>query len=95
MPMKFLRHFLYVVLAALGSSVLGALFGVGIAFISPDFVRGLFGTSESTDLIRYAAAVGMIWGLFLGTGVMGFTLALSTLVLSVRILRGQPVDSGK
>jgi hypothetical protein len=93
--MKFLRHFLYVVLAALGSSVLGALFGVGIAFISPDFVRGLFGTSESTDLIRYAAAVGMIWGLFLGTGVMGFTLALSTLVLSVRILRGQPVDSGK
>lgn len=93
--MKFLRHFLYVVLAALGSSVLGALFGMGIAFISPDFVRGLFGTSETTDLTRYAAAVGMVWGLFLGTGVMGFTLALSTFVLSVRILSGKTVDPGK
>jgi hypothetical protein len=92
---KFLRHFLYVVLAALGSSILGGLFGMGIAFISPDFVRGLFETSESTDLTRYGAAVGMIWGLFLGTGVMGFTLVLSTVIQVVKVLRGQSVDSAK
>ncbi len=93
--MTFVRHFFYVVFAALGSSVLGGLFAAIVAFISPDFVRGLFSPPDSSVLPRYAAAVGMIWGLFLGTGVMGFSLALTTLLQAVRVLKGHPIDGQK
>jgi hypothetical protein len=85
--MAFLRYFLCVLGAALLSALLGGLFAAGIAVLSPEFVQGLFSPSEGTSLARYAAAVGMIWGLFLGTGVMGFCLGLVTLVQIVRIWR--------
>ncbi len=58
-----------------------------VAFVSPEFVKGLFSPPAGGNLIRYAAAVGMIWGLFLGTAVMGFSLLLVTAVQVARLIR--------
>ena len=46
---------------------------------------GLFACTVA--LVRYGAGVGMIWGLFLGTAVMGFSLSLVTLVQIARVIR--------
>jgi hypothetical protein len=48
-------------------------------------VKGLFSLHDGTPIPRYAAAVGAIWGVFLGTGVMGFCLGLVTLVQIARV----------
>ena len=85
--MTFVRYFFYIVGAALLSSALGGLFASAVALISPDFVRGLFVPPGDASLCRYAAGVGMIWGLFLGTAVMGFSLLLVTLVTIARVIR--------
>lgn len=69
--MTLLKYFLCILGAALISSCLGGLFGAFVSVVSPEFVKELF-SSHAENLSRYAAAVGMIWGLFLGTGVMGF-----------------------
>ena len=84
--MSFVRNFLFIVGAALGSSVLGALFACVVAWVSPDFVRTLFAVPHDVSVIRYAASLGMIWGLFLGTAVMGFSLLIATLVKLTRAL---------
>jgi hypothetical protein len=39
------------------------------------------------SLVRYAAGVGMIWGLFMGTAVMGFSMLLVTLIQIARVIR--------
>lgn len=86
----FLRYFLYIVAGALASSALGGAFACLVAVISPEFVRTLFSPVASdtgTSLVRYAAAVGMIWGIFLGTAVMAFSLGLVTLVNAARVIR--------
>ncbi len=85
--MTFLRYFFYIVAGALASSVLGGLFACGVSFVSPDFVKGLFSPEAGTGLPRYAAAVGMIWGIFLGTAVMAFSLLLVTAVQVAKLLR--------
>ena len=85
--MTFFRYFLYVVAGALASSALGGLFACAVALISPEFVSTLFGRTADGSLMRYAAGIGMIWGLFLGTAVMGFSLLLVTLVQIARIIR--------
>ena len=85
--MTFLRYFLYIVAGALVSSVLGGVFACVVAVISPEFVGSLFGHGAQGSLIRYAAGVGMIWGLFLGTAAMGFCLLLVTLIQVARIIR--------
>ena len=69
------------------SSALGGVFGCVVAFVSPEFVATLFARPLDGSLIRYAAGVGMIWGLFLGTAVMGFSLLLVTLIQVARIIR--------
>ena len=83
--MTFLRYFFYVLGAALLSAVVGGLFAAVVALISPDFVRELFLVEEETSITRYAAAVGMIWGIFIGAGVMGFCLGLVTVVQVARV----------
>jgi hypothetical protein len=83
--MTFLRYFLYVLAAALLSALVGGLFATGVALISPAFVKGLFSPPDGTSLPRYAAAVGMIWGIFIGAGVMGFCLGLVTLVQIAKV----------
>ena len=85
--MTFLRYFIYIVGGALASSVLGGLFACVVALVSPEFVSTLFGRTADGSLVRYAAGVGMIWGLFLGTAVMGFSLALVTLIEIARVIR--------
>jgi len=91
--MTFLRYFLYVVAGALVSSALGGLFACAVALVSPEFVRTLFGHDAHGSLVRYAAGVGMIWGLFLGTAVMGFSLLLVTLIQVARIIRKKNDES--
>jgi hypothetical protein len=88
--MTFLRYFFYIVGGAFLSSALGGIFACVVSLISPEFVGGLFSASASAaghSLVRYAAAVGMIWGLFLGTAVMAFSLLLVTAINVARIIR--------
>ena len=47
---------------------------------------------DGTPLTRYAAAVGAIWGVFIGAGVMGFCLGLVTLVQIARVLTKKKGD---
>ena len=71
-----IRNFLLILGAALLSAFLGGLFAAGIAALSPDLVSNLF--SPKTDsIVRYAAAVGAIWGVFMGAGAMVFALAVA------------------
>ena len=85
--MSFLRYFIYIVVGALAASVLGGVFACVVALVSPEFVSTLFGRTGDGSLVRYAAGVGMIWGLFLGTAAMGFSLLLITLVHIARVIR--------
>lgn len=78
--MTFLRYFLYVLAAAILASIVGGVFASVVALISPEFVKGLFSPPEGSSLPRYAAAVGAIWGVFIGAGVMVLCLGLVTLV---------------
>jgi hypothetical protein len=87
--MTFLRYFLYVLGAAILASVVGGVFASIIGVISPEFVRTLFQPPEGTSLTRYAAAVGAIWGVFIGAAVMGFCLALVTAVQVARVFTGK------
>lgn len=84
--MPVLRTFLLIVLAALGSSILGALFAALVAAVSPEFVRTLFSPPVTGSLTRYAAGLGMVWGLFLGTAVMAFSLLIVSLGTLTRAL---------
>ena len=85
--MTFLRYFVSIVVGALASSALGGVFACVVALVSPEFVGELFGHGAHGSLVRYAAGVGMIWGLFLGTAVMGFSLLLVTLIQIARVIR--------
>jgi hypothetical protein len=92
--MTFLRYFLYVLGAALLAAVIGGLFASLVAVISPEFVKSLFSPPEGTSLPRYAAAVGMIWGVFIGAGVMGFSLGLVTLVQIAKVIKKKDEGEG-
>jgi len=85
--MTFLRYFIYIVVGALSSSAVGGVFACVVALISPEFVGSLFGRDTGGSLVRYAAGVGMIWGVFLGTVAMAFSLLLVTLVHIARVIR--------
>ena len=84
--MTFLRYFIYIVAGALASSAVGGMFACIVALISPEFVGSLFGRDAGGSLVRYAAGVGMIWGVFLGTAAMGFSLLLVTLLQIARVI---------
>jgi hypothetical protein len=88
--MTFLKYFFSIVGGALAASVLGGVFACVVALISPEFVATLFSRDAAAaggSLVRYAAAVGMIWGIFLGTAVMAFSILLVTIIPAVRIIR--------
>jgi len=63
-----------------------------VALVSPEFVKELFSPPNGASLPRYAAAVGMIWGVFIGAGVMAFCLGLVTLAHIVRVLAKKKGD---
>ncbi|HEX4629503.1 MAG TPA: hypothetical protein VH188_00930 [Chthoniobacterales bacterium] len=85
--MSFVRYFVSIVLGALASSALGGIFACVVAWISPEFVASLFSRGANDSLVRYAAGVGMIWGLFMGTAVMAFSMLLVTLIQIARVIR--------
>jgi hypothetical protein len=84
--MTFLRYFLCILGAAIVAAMVGGVFAAVVALISPEFVTGLFAPPPGTSLPRYAAAVGAIWGVFIGAAVMGFCLGLVTLLQIARML---------
>lgn len=88
--MVFIRYFCYITAGALVSSAVGGLFAALVAVISPDFVTGLFSPKTGASLPRYAAAVGMIWGIFLGTAVMAFSLFLVTALQLAAFFKKKP-----
>jgi len=90
--MTFLRYFLYVLLAALLSAAVGGCFAFLIGLLSPEFVKHLFSPPDGASLPRYAAAVGAIWGIFIGAAVMGFSLGLVTLVQMARVFARKPEE---
>ena len=73
-----IRNFLLILAAALLSAVVGGLFGAGIAALSPEFVSTLF-NPKTDSLVRYAAAVGAIRGVFIGAAAMVFGLAVAAI----------------
>ena len=90
--MTFLRYFFYVLGAALLAAIVGGVFASVLGLLSPEFVKGLFSPPEGTSLPRYAAAVGAIWGIFIGAAVMGFCLALVTLVQIAKVFAKKKTD---
>jgi hypothetical protein len=87
LAMTFIRYFVCIIAGALISSLLGGLFACLVSLVSPEFVKGLFSPPAGASLSRFAAAVGMIWGIFLGTAVMGFSLLLVTAIQIARVLK--------
>jgi hypothetical protein len=85
--MTFIRYFIYIAVGALVSSLIGGLFACIVSIISPEFVKGLFSPSAGTSITRYAAAVGMIWGIFLGTAAMGLSLFLATTIQVAKLMK--------
>ena len=75
---NYLRHFLFILAAGLVSAFIGGLFGAGIALLSPEFVSGLFSPTTGNPA-RYAAAVGAVWGLFIGAGTMAFVIGVAAI----------------
>jgi hypothetical protein len=69
------------------SAVIGDLFACVVGFVTPEFVRSLFSPPEGTELVRFAAAVVMVWGIFLGAAVKGFSLFLVTAVRVAKFLK--------
>ena len=59
--------FVLILVGSLVSALVGGLFALLIAAISPEFVQDLFHNSDE-NIKGYAFAVGMIWGLFIGAG---------------------------
>lgn len=70
---RILRNFLYILGAGLVSALLGGLFALLLSVLSPEFVESLFGRNTES-ITRYASAVGMVWGLFIGAGAMAFSV---------------------
>jgi hypothetical protein len=75
-----MREFGLILLAALGSSILGAGFGWLIGALAPEFLTTLFPMQPLESPERVAAALGAIAGLFLGAGAM----AVGLLIAAVR-----------
>lgn len=79
-------YFLLILGGSLLSALLGGLFALALAMISPEFIRSLFSLStQDTAMPRYAFTVGMIWGLFIGAAVSGFACFLSVVLKIIRL----------
>jgi hypothetical protein len=91
----FLWYFVCILLAALGSAAIGGIFAAFVALISPEFVKGLFPVAADGSLTRYAAAVGMIWGVFIGAAAMAFSLALVTMLQVAKVLKKKSEEEPK
>jgi hypothetical protein len=77
--------FVVVLVGALLSALVGGAFGALIATVSPEFVSSLFSQKAESGIVRYAFAVGMIWGVFIGAAVSGFACFLAAIIKILRI----------
>lgn len=77
--------FVVMLAGALLSALLGGAFGGAVAAVSPEFVSSLFSHKAEAGIVRYAFAVGMIWGVFIGAAVSGFACFLAALIKILRI----------
>ena len=77
--------FVIVLVGALLSALVGGAFGALVATISPEFVSGLFSQKAEAGIVRYAFAVGMIWGVFIGAAVAGFACFLAAIIKILRV----------
>lgn len=77
--------FLIIVLGSLLSAVLGGLFGILIATVSPEFTKSIFNSDAETALLRYSFSVGMLWGLFGGAAVSGFSCFLAAIIKILKV----------
>lgn len=77
--------FVIILAGSLLSALVGGAFGALVATVSPDFVAGLFSHKDEQGLARYAFAVGMIWGVFIGAAVSGFACFLAAIIKILRI----------
>jgi len=55
------------------------LFAAAISALSPEFVSGVF-SPRGGNLVRYAASVGAVWGLFIGAAAMAFAIYAAVLI---------------
>ena len=86
LPKIAIGYFLLILVGSLLAAVLGGLFAMAISIISPEFIRGLFSVAHEGGLLtRYASTVGMIWGLFIGAAVSGFSCFLSVVLKIIRL----------
>ena len=76
--------FALILVGSLVSALIGGLFALLIAAISPEFVQDLFHNSDD-NIKGYAFAVGMIWGLFIGAGASAFAAGLGAIIKMLRI----------
>jgi hypothetical protein len=77
--------FVIMMVGALVSALVGGAFGALVATISPEFVTGLFNRKADAGIVRYAFAVGMVWGVFIGAAVSGFACLLAAIIKILRI----------
>ena len=77
--------FVVMLVGALLSAFLGGAFGALVATVSPEFVSSLFSQKAEEGIVRYAFAVGMIWGVFIGAAVSGFACFLAAIIKILRI----------
>lgn len=77
--------FVTILVGALLSAVIGGLFGSLVATVSPDFVAELFRPQATHEIVRYAFAIGMIWGLFIGAAVSGFACFLAAVIKILKV----------
>ncbi|MEM7792624.1 MAG: hypothetical protein AAF546_14560 [Verrucomicrobiota bacterium] len=82
-----IHFFLIILCGSIGASLIGGGFAAIIGSLAPDFVSDLFGgyKEELPYPIRYATAVGMIWGVFIGAAVAGFSCALSVALRLIKL----------
>lgn len=81
-----MREFTLITVAALGSAVLGGLFGALIGWLSPEFIDRLTQPQPVTETVRFGAATGLVAGLFIGAAVMAFGLMVEAARAWVRRL---------
>jgi len=77
--------FFIILVGSIVAALTGGAFGSIVAVVSPEFVKGLFCHNAEAGLVRYAFAVGMIWGLFIGAAVCGFACFLAAIIKIMRV----------
>ena len=82
-----IHFFLIILVGAIGAAVIGGCFAAVIGLLAPEFVTDLFGgfQEELPHPVRYATAVGMIWGVFIGAAAASFSCALSVIIRLIKL----------